>query len=68
MLQPVNYDICGTPHRPIYQPMLVNATVPVTTGSGAASSPTKVADQTASGTPGKRGFFGNVAHGLASIF
>jgi hypothetical protein len=68
MLQPVNYDICGTPHRPIYQPMLVNATVPVTTGNGAASSPTKVADQTASGTPGKRGFFGNVAHGLASIF
>lgn len=72
MVQPINYDICGTPHRPIYKPMLVNATVPVTNGNAAAttaaSGSTKVAEQTSSGTQGKRGFFGNVAHGIASIF
>lgn len=67
MLQPVNYDICGTPHHPIYKPMLVNATVPATPGGTAA--PTKVAEQNGSASSnGKRGFFGNVAHGIASIF
>lgn len=65
MLQPVNYDICGEPHRPIYKPLLVNATVPANAGNGG----TKVAEQGgASGSNGKRGFFGNVAHGIASIF
>ncbi|GAB0118161.1 hypothetical protein [Acidisoma sp. 7E03] len=70
MLQPVNYDICGTPHRPIYKPMLVNATVPAASGSGTttATASNKVAEQSGSGNTGKRGFFGNVAHGIASIF
>jgi hypothetical protein len=65
MLQPVNYDICGLPHHPVYHPTLVQVVNPVCTDSSGTKS--AVAE---SGTNGqqKRGFFGNVAHGFASIF
>jgi hypothetical protein len=65
MLQPVNYDICGLPHHPVYHPTLVQVVNPVGTDSSGTKS--AVAE---SGTNGqqKRGFFGNVAHGFASIF
>lgn len=64
MLQPVNYDICGLPHHPVYQPRLVQATTTTTTVNGQ----TVVAQQSASGAPQKRNFFGNIAHGIGSIF
>jgi hypothetical protein len=65
MLQPIDDDVCGVPHRPVYQPVLVQAT---TTTS--ASGQTVVAQQSAAApaTGGKHGFFGNIAHGIGSIF
>jgi hypothetical protein len=65
MLQPIDYDICGVPHHPVYQPTLVQA-MATTTEPGQ----TVVAQQSAaaSATPQKRNFFGNIAHGIGSIF
>ncbi len=65
MLQPIDYDICGLPHHPVYQPTYVQASAATTT---TASGQTVVAQQSASGTPQKRNFFGNIAHGIGSIF
>lgn len=67
MLQPIDYDICGLPHHPVYQPTLVQASAATTTTT-TASGQTVVAQQSASGTPQKRNFFGNIAHGIGSIF
>jgi hypothetical protein len=65
MLQPIDDDICGVPHRPVYQPALVQA-MATTTDSGQ----TVIAQQSAAApdTGQKRGFFGNIAHGIGSIF
>ena len=65
MLQPIDYDICGVPHRPVYQPTLVQA-VTTTTASGQ----TVVAQQSATAPAAVQGhgFFGNIAHGIGSIF
>lgn len=64
MIQPADfdYDICGVPHHPVYHPLLVQASAPaeVRARSGGGKA------EDASGQ--KRGFFGNVAHGIASIF
>ena len=67
MLQPIDDDVCGVRRHPVYQPILVQA-VTTTTESGqtvvaqqSASAPLTTADQ-------KRGFFGNIAHGIGSIF
>jgi hypothetical protein len=71
MLQPIDYDICGLPHHPVYQPTYVQAsaaTTTTTTTTTTASGQTVVAQQSASGTPQKRNFFGNIAHGIGSIF
>jgi hypothetical protein len=65
MLQPIDMDICGVPRHPVYHPTLVQATVPATTD---ASGQTVVAQQSAAGAPQKRNFFGNIAHGIGSIF
>lgn len=62
MVQPVSYDICGAPHRPVYHPLLVQASAPAEVSASAGGS--KSADTSGQ----KRGFFGNVAHGIASIF
>jgi hypothetical protein len=67
MVQPVNYDICGLPHRPIYHPTLVQVVAPVGGGSSGAKAQSAVAQTGADGQP-KRGFFGNIGHGIASIF
>lgn len=70
MLQPVNYDICGLPHHPVYHPaMVVAAAAPVPSNGASAKSTAAVASQstTANGQQ-KRGFFGNIGHGIASIF
>ncbi|GAB0115691.1 hypothetical protein [Acidisoma sp. C75] len=67
MLQPSNfdYDICGLPHHPVYHPVYKPLLVQ-------ASAPSEVRAASADGKPAaggqKRGFFGNVAHGIASIF
>jgi hypothetical protein len=66
MLQPIDMDICGVPRHPVYHPTFVQATVPTTTTT--ASGQTVVAQQSATGTPQKRNFFGNIAHGIGSIF
>jgi hypothetical protein len=71
MLQPIDYDVCGVPHRRVYQPGMVQAMA--TTGAGAGSGgagQTVVAQQSASApvTTQKRSFFGNIAHGIGSIF
>jgi hypothetical protein len=66
MLQPIDYDICGVPHHPVYQPTLVQAMATTT-----VSGQTVVAQQSASAPVAngqKRGFFGNIAHGIGSIF
>ncbi len=65
MMQPIDDVICGVPYHPVYRPTLVQATVP-TAGSGQ----TVVAQQSATAPTGgqKRGFFGNIAHGIGSIF
>ena len=67
MLQPIDDDICGVAHRTVYQPTLVQA---VTTTTAAASGQTVVAQQsaTAPATGQKQNFFGNIAHGIGSIF
>ena len=67
MLQPIDHDVCGVPHRPVYQPVLVQAA----TATAASPGQTVVAQQSASApaAPGdKRSFFGNIAHGIGSIF
>jgi hypothetical protein len=70
MLQPMYYEICGVPHRPVYQPEVVQAMA--TTGPGqpaaGAQSTTAAGSSTAPGNGQKRGFFGNIAHGIGSIF
>jgi hypothetical protein len=65
MLQPIDYDICGVAHHPVYQPALVQA-MATTSEPGQ----TVVAQQTAAAPDAgqKRGFFGNIAHGIGSIF
>ena len=65
MLQPIDYDICGVPHHRVYQPVLVQA-VTTTTASGQTVVAQQTATAPASGD--KRGFFGNIAHGIGSIF
>jgi hypothetical protein len=65
MLQPIYDDVCGAPHRPVYQPEVLQATAtagPSQTASGQQGA------TAASGTAQKRGFFGNIAHGIGSIF
>jgi hypothetical protein len=66
MLQPIDDDICGVPHHPVYQPNMVQAM----TTTPADSSQTVVAQQSAAApsTTPKRNFFGNIAHGIGSIF
>jgi len=66
MLQPIDDDICGVPHHPVYQPNLVQAM----TTAPADSGQTVVAQQSAAppATTPKRNFFGNIAHGIGSIF
>ena len=66
MLQPMYYEICGVPHHRVYQPVMVQAMATTDTGAGQ----TVVAQQSASApvTGQKRGFFGNIAHGIGSIF
>ena len=66
MLQPIDYAVCGVPHRPVYQPTLVQAMATTTT----EPAPTVVAQQSAAApvAENKHGFFGNIAHGIGSIF
>jgi hypothetical protein len=68
MLQPIDYDICGVPRRPVYQPAVEQAMT--SPGTPTDSGQTVVAQQSASApaTAQKRGFFGNIAHGIGSIF
>jgi hypothetical protein len=65
MLQPIDNDICGVPHHRVYQPALVQAMATTT-----ESSQTVVAQESATAPDSgqKRGFFGNIAHGIGSIF
>ncbi len=65
MLQPIDDDICGLPHHPVYQPTYVQASAPA---SAPTASGQVMAQQSATGTPQKRNFFGNIAHGIGSIF
>lgn len=68
MLQPIDDDVCGVPRHPVYHPTLVRAAVPVTvspTGQTVVAQETQTA---VPGTPQKRGMFGNIAHGIGSIF
>jgi hypothetical protein len=67
MVQPINYDICGLPHRPVYHPTLVQVVAPVGAGASGEKTQTAVAQTGANGQP-KRGFFGSIGHGIASIF
>ncbi|MCB8873782.1 hypothetical protein [Acidisoma silvae] len=67
MVQPVNYDICGLPHHDIYHPTLVQVVAPVGGGTSGAKEQTAVARTGPDGKP-KRSFFGNIGHGIASIF
>ena len=67
MVQPVNYDICGLPHHPIYHPTLVQVVAPVGGTATGAKAQAAVAQTGPNGQP-KRGFFGNIGHGIASIF
>jgi hypothetical protein len=75
MLQPIDDDICGVPHHRVYQPVLVQAmtTTPLSgqvVSGQVVSGQTVVAQQSASApvTGGKHSFFGNIAHGIGSIF
>jgi hypothetical protein len=77
MLQPIDADICGVPHHPVYQPTLVQAMATTTVANQTVSSQTAtnqtvVAQQSAAApsaaTNQKRGFFGNIAHGIGGIF
>jgi hypothetical protein len=65
MLQPIDDDVCGVPHHPVYQPTLVQAMATTT-----VSGQTVVAQQSATApvSDQKRGFFGNIAHGFGSMF
>ena len=65
MLQPIDADICGVPHHPVYHPVLVQATTTTT-----VAGQTVVAQQTTTAPANGqgRGFFGNIAHGFGSIF
>jgi hypothetical protein len=70
MLQPIDDDVCGVPHRPVYQPALVQA-MATTTVSGQTSGAQTLSGQPGASPPGTgqgRGFFGNIAHGIGSIF
>jgi hypothetical protein len=67
MLQPVNYDICGMPHHPVYRPAFVQVALPVSAASSTAKRSGSGSEATANGHP-QRGFFGSIAHGIASIF
>ena len=70
MLQPIDDDVCGVPHRPVYQPALVQA-MATTTASGQTLGGQTLGGQPAASAPGTgqgRGFFGNIAHGIGSIF
>jgi hypothetical protein len=66
MLQPIDDDICGVPHHPVYQPTIVQAMTTTASDQGQ----TVVAQQSAAAPASsqKRGFFNNIAHGLGSIF
>ena len=74
MLQPIDYDVCGVPHRPVYEPTLVQAMTTTVSGQTApgqtASTQTVVAQQstTVPAAGQGHGFFGNIAHGIGSIF
>jgi hypothetical protein len=76
MLQPIDDDVCGVPHRPVYQPVVVQAMATTEPGSGQALGGQTLGGQTLAGQPGVpapgtgqgRGFFGNIAHGIGSIF
>ena len=71
MLQPIDNDICGVPHHPVYQPVLVQAMATTTVSGQTVSGQTVVAQQTATAPAAgnqKRGFFGNIAHGIGGIF
>jgi hypothetical protein len=65
MLQPIDHDVCGVPHRRVYRPVLVQAMA-----TTSAPGQTVVAQQSAAApVAGQgRGFFGNIAHGIGSIF
>ena len=65
MLQPIDDDVCGVRHHPVYQPAFVQAMA-----TTANSGQTVVTQQAASvpATGQGRGFFGNIAHGIGSIF
>lgn len=67
VVQPVNYDICGLPHHPIYHPTVVQVVAPVAPAGSGAKASTAVAQTSGNGQQ-KRGFFGNIGHGIASIF
>lgn len=64
MLQPIDDDICGLPHHPVYQPVLVEASASAPATTTNAAGQTVVAQQSAK----KGNFFGNIAHGIGSIF
>lgn len=66
MLQPADfsYDICGLPHHPVYQPLLVQASAPTAVHPAAAAAAAK----STGAEHEKRGFFGNIVNGIASIF
>jgi hypothetical protein len=65
MLQPIDDEVCGAPHHPVYQPAMVQA-LGTTNDAGQT-----VAAQPAGSAPATgqdHGFFGNIAHGIGSIF
>ena len=71
MLQPIDDDVCGAPHRPVYQPGLVQAPGLIQALGTTSDAGQTVVAQQAAATPASgqgRGFFGNIAHGIGSIF
>jgi hypothetical protein len=66
MLQPIDDDVCGVRHHPVYQPTFVQAMATTTTVSGQTVVTQQAASVPATGQG--RGFFGNIAHGIGSIF
>ncbi|WP_284945778.1 hypothetical protein [Acidisoma cladoniae] len=68
MVQPITYEVCGVTRKHVYQPpvLVQAAATPATPVAGQ----TVVAQQSTTAAPAtqKRGFFGNIAHGIGGIF